>query len=327
VDPERYRRVKELVHGAADLGEAERAAFLDGVEPELRREVERFLETTGVPTGDIVPVVPPEPPLVLGPWRLEREIGRGGMGTVYEAVDTRSSTRVAVKILHPYLPRERFEREARLGREVSHPNVVRTLEFATVGEHALIAMEFAEGRTLRGPLDEARLRDVARQVAEGLAAIHAKGIVHRDLKPENLLVTEGGAVRIMDLGIAKPGDASVALTLTGQFLGSLPYASPEQCAGGETGPMADLYALGVVLYELAAGANPFRASTPGRSLMAQLEIVPPPLAGVSPFLSAVVATLLEKDPARRFPSARALATALAKGEKSAWWLARGLKPT
>jgi serine/threonine-protein kinase len=90
--------------------------------------------------------------------------------------------------------------------------------------------------------------------------------------------------------------------------------------------LADLYALGVVLFELATGGNPFRRDTPVESLKAQIEFTPPPLSGVSPFLAAVVATLLEKDPARRFPSARALATALAKGEKSAWWLARGLRP-
>ena len=326
MDPERYRRVKELVHGAAELSGAEREALLAGVDPELRGEVLRYIETNGVSTNELVPLVPPSPPPHLGPWRLEREIGRGGMGTVYEAIDTRSSTRVAVKVLHPYFDRVRFALEARLGQRVDHPNVVRTLEFATVGEHDLLVMEYAEGRTPRGPLDDARLRDVARQVALGLAAIHAEGIVHRDLKPENLLVTADGVVRIMDLGIAKPGDLSVALTRTGQFLGSLPYAAPEQCEGKEIGPMADLYALGVILYELATGVNPFRTETPRDSLNAQLSVVPPPLAGVSPFLAAVVATLLEKDPARRFPSAKALATALAKGEKSAWWLARTLKP-
>jgi serine/threonine-protein kinase len=210
---------------------------------------------------------------------------------------------------------------------VDHPNVVRTLEFASVGEHDLLVMEYAEGRTLRelAARDEEFLRDVARQAAEGLAAIHAAGIVHRDLKPENILVTRDGVVRIMDLGVAKAGDASVALTHTGQFLGSLQYAAPEQCAGRAIGPMADLYALGVVLYELAAGENPFRAQTPGASFRAQLDLVPPPLALVSPFLAAVVATLLEKDPERRFPSARVLATALAKGERGAWWLARRLR--
>jgi serine/threonine-protein kinase len=254
------------------------------------------------------------------------------MGTVYEAIDTRSGDRVAVKVLHPHLQaRERFTREARLGQQVNHPNVVRTLAYESVDAYDLIVMEYVEGRTLRDfkTVSDALLRDIARQVAEGLAAIHAAGIVHRDLKPENLLMTADGILRIMDLGIAKPGDASVALTRTGQFLGSLPYAAPEQCAGREVGPLADLYALGVVLHELATGENPFRAATPGASLKAQLEFVPPPLASkrpdLSPFLGAVVAALLAKDPAWRFPSARALATALAKGERSAWWLARGLR--
>jgi serine/threonine-protein kinase len=190
-------------------------------------------------------------------------------------------------------------------------------------------MEYVEGRTLREMagehVGEERLRDLARQAAEGLAAIHAAGIVHRDLKPENILVDRDGALRIMDLGIAKPGDASVALTRPGQFLGSLPYAAPEQCAGGEAGPAADLYALGVVLFELATGGNPFRADTPSECLRAQIALVPPPVAGVTPFLADVIATLLAKDPARRFPSARVLATALAKGEAGAWWTSRGFR--
>jgi len=332
VDDERYRRVRDLLHAAAGRKGAERALLLDTEpDPEVRREVERLLAGTGVATNDIFPEAAPAPPRDLGPYALKREIGRGGMGTVYEATDTRSGARVAVKLLHPYLrsSRERFAREARLGRQVEHGNVVRTLDFVSIGAYDLIVMEYVEGWTLRemarAIVPEPRLRDLARQVAEGLAAIHAAGIVHRDLKPENILVDREGAVRIMDLGIAKPGDASVALTVPGQFLGSLPYAAPEQCAGGEAGPAADLYALGVVLHELATGTNPFQAGTPGESLNAQLTFVPAPVASVSPFLASVIATLLEKDPARRFASARVLATALARGEKGAWWTSRGFR--
>jgi len=332
VDPERYRRVKELLHAAAEKRGAERAALLDGErDPEVRREVERLLGSAGVPTNDLVPEAAPAPPRTLGPFTIDREIGRGGMGTVYEATDTRSSSRVAVKVLHPYLhaARERFAREARLGQLVDHPNVVRTLAFVAVDPYDMLVMEYVQGRTLRAlagnPVSEMSLRDLARQTAEGLAAIHAAGIVHRDLKPENILVTAEGVVRIMDLGIAKPDHASVALTETGQFLGSLAYASPEQCAGGEVGPAADLYALGVVLFELATGANPFQRDTPAESLKAQIALVPPPVDGVSPFLAEVIATLLRKDPAQRFVSARVLATALAKGEQGAWWTSRDFR--
>jgi eukaryotic-like serine/threonine-protein kinase len=333
VNAEQYRRVKDLLHAAAERRGIERALLLDTEpDPEVRREVERLLGSDGVPTNDLFPAAAPAPPRNLGPYSLGREIGRGGMGTVYEATDTRSGARVAVKLLHPYLHslRERFAREARLGREVEHRNVVRTLDFVSVDAYDLLVMEYVEGRTLREmagtAVAEPLLRDLARQTAEGLAAIHAAGIVHRDLKPENILVDGEGVVRIMDLGIAKPSDTSVALTQPGQFLGSLPYAAPEQCAGGEAGPPADLYALGVILYELATGGNPFRADTPGASLRAQIALVPPPVASVSPFLGEVIGTLLAKDPARRFPSARVLATALAKGEQGAWWTSRGFRP-
>jgi tetratricopeptide (TPR) repeat protein/predicted Ser/Thr protein kinase len=334
MDPERYRRVRELLHAAGGRTGAERAALLAKErDPEVRREVEHLLRTEGVPTNDLVPAAPPGPPEILGAYRLVREIGRGGMGTVYEAVDTRSNARVAVKVLHPHLGvRDRFAREARLGQQVSHRNVVRTFERVSVGGYDLLVMEYVEGRTLRElaaewrTVPEGLLREIARQTAEGLAAIHAAGIVHRDLKPENLLLTGERGIRIMDLGVAKTFDASVALTREGQFLGSLPYAAPEQCGIGDVGPAADLYALGVILYELATGANPFRADTPGASLKAQLDLVPPPVAERSPdasaFFSELVSTLLAKDPARRFPSARALAEALADGERGTWWSLR-----
>ncbi|MCK6459143.1 MAG: protein kinase [Planctomycetes bacterium] len=329
--------MRTILHAAAEKRGADRSAYLDaacGADRALRREVERLLGTAGVPTNQIVPATAPAPPPVLGPYRLEREIGRGGMGTVYEAIDTRTSARVALKALHPYLLgsatlRERFTREARLGKQVSHRNVVRTLEYECVDGYHLLAMEYVEGRTLRALADEWRtvpegfLREIARQAASGLAAIHEAGIVHRDLKPENILVTDDRRVRIMDLGVAKIHDASVALTIEGQFLGSLPYAAPEQCEGREVGPAADLYSLGVVLYELATGENPFRSETPGASLRAHLDVVPPVAAerngDVSPFFSEVLATLLAKSAARRFASARALAAVLEAGEQGPWW--------
>jgi serine/threonine-protein kinase len=181
-----------------------------------------------------------------------------------------------------------------------------------VDGYDLLVMEYVEGRTLRGlgPAPEPLLRDIARQCAAGLAAIHDAGIVHRDLKPENIVLTADGRVRIMDLGIAKVHDASVMLTRTGQFLGSLPYAAPEQCDGREVGPAADLYALGVVLHELATGQNPFRGETPAAILRAKLVRVPAPAATLSPAFRAVLATLLDLDPAKRFGSARALLEAL-----------------
>jgi tetratricopeptide (TPR) repeat protein len=170
---------------------------------------------------------------------------------------------------------------------------------------------------------ESLLREIALQAAAGLEAIHAAGVVHRDVKPENLLLADDARLRISDLGVAKLAESGSTLTSEGHFVGTLAYASPEQCQGGPVGPASDLYALGVVLYELATGANPFASDGPWGALRAHLDRVPPPVHEVRPdfssFLSGVVATLLAKDPAQRFASARALRAAVEEGEGGAWW--------
>ncbi|MCU0725264.1 MAG: tetratricopeptide repeat protein [Planctomycetes bacterium] len=273
----------------------------------------------------------------IGPYRLLRALGSGAMGTVYLAEED-GRERVALKVVHPHLLTRqgffgRFEREAEAGRRVAHPNVVRTrgVDLLVVEgvPWCFLVMEYVEGRTLRTLLDdlgtvpEALVREIGRQVARGLSAIHAAGVVHRDVKPENVLITNDHRVRIMDLGVARLLDASVALTQEGQFAGSLLYAAPEQLARGTVGPAADLYALGVVLHELATGQNPFRGEDSAAVVRAHLLERPPALTEVdpdlSPFLSEVVRTLLAKDPANRFPSADDLAGVLDAAERSGWW--------
>ncbi|MHC4473218.1 MAG: serine/threonine-protein kinase, partial [Planctomycetota bacterium] len=285
----------------------------------------------------------------LGAYLVDREIGRGGMGTVYLARDGGDADdpggSVALKVVHPHLMErqgffKRFLREAEMGRRLNHVNVVRTLEADAVkveGETFLfLVMEYVEGRTLRellrdlGSAPEALLLEIARQTATGLAAIHAAGIVHRDLKPENVLITDDHRVRIMDLGVARPLEDLDALTHEGQFAGSLVYAAPEQFGRGELGPAADLYALGVLLYELATGDNPFRHEAPAEVMRAHLDLTPPPACErnpeVSDFLSEVLAELLEKVPDERFASAEALLEVLEEGERSRWWLERERAP-
>ncbi|MHC4490600.1 MAG: protein kinase domain-containing protein, partial [Planctomycetota bacterium] len=217
-----------------------------------------------------------------------------------------------------------------------HENVVRTLDVDAVqiGQRTVhfLVMEYVEGRTLRtlarkvGTVPEALLREIALQVAAGLAAIHRAGIVHRDLKPENLLITDDHRVRIMDLGVARPIQGTLALTQEDQFAGSLFYAAPEQFEQAEIGPAADLYALGVLLYELATGQNPFRADEMAPVMKAHLELVPPRvnerLPEVSAFFSELVATLLEKEPGKRVESAEALRDLLDRGERTTWWTER-----
>ncbi|MCU0728123.1 MAG: protein kinase [Planctomycetes bacterium] len=273
----------------------------------------------------------------VGPYRLLQVLGSGAMGTVYLAEED-GGERLALKVVHPHLLTRRgffgrFEREAEAGRRVTHPNVVRTrgVDLLVVEgvPWCFLVMEYVEGRTLRTLLDdlgtvpEALVREIAKQVARGLAAIHAAGVVHRDVKPENVLITNDHRVRIMDLGVARLVDASVALTQEGQFAGSLLYAAPEQLGRGTVGPAADLYALGVVLHELATGQNPFRGEDSAAVVHAHLSEKPPVLAEVdpdlSPFLAEVVSTLLAKDPTSRFPSAENLADVLDAAERSGWW--------
>ena len=207
----------------------------------------------------------------VGPYAIDAELGSGGMGIVYKA--TGPDGPVALKVVHPHLLSspgffKRFLREAEVGRKVVHENVVRTFDFDALvvddKQVNFLVMEYVEGRSLRELLDElgtvpeTLLRELAVQIAAGLDAIHAAGIIHRDLKPENVLITNDYQVRIMDLGVARLQEASLSLTHEGQFAGSVLYAAPEQFTSEKVGPPVDLYALGVLLYELATGENPFR---------------------------------------------------------------------
>ncbi|MHC4472969.1 MAG: serine/threonine-protein kinase, partial [Planctomycetota bacterium] len=349
--PERMRRLEELFSRMVELPPEEREAFLDREceDTEIRSRLAAMLEEElrghagilEVPIVDFSAGWTPTRGERLGSFRVERPLGAGGMGTVCLAEDG-EGRRVALKVLHPHLVGapgffKRFLREAQSGRRVDHPHVVRTLDAdaAEVGGSTLLylVMEYVEGRTLRqllkdlGPVPEALLLEIAGQAASGLSAIHEAGVVHRDLKPENILITDDHRVRIMDLGVARRLEETLGITREGLFVGSLPYAAPEQFGAGEVGPAADLYALGVVLHELASGVNPFRHDDPPAVMKAQLETVPPRVGdvvpGLSDFLSGLVSALLEKDPNRRPGSAAELRDIVAQGERSPWWSAQG----
>ncbi|MHC4956203.1 MAG: serine/threonine-protein kinase [Planctomycetota bacterium] len=278
---------------------------------------------------------PLDAPKSLGDYDLEAELGRGGMGTVYRAHERSTGKTVAIKLLHPWLgtmpttAAERFRREAETGISIEHDNIVRTLEFASDGAYHFLVMEYVEGRTLReladdlGEVPESLLREIARQVVRALVVIHDKRVLHRDLKPENVLITDDMRVRVMDLGTAKVDDMTLQLTREGEFVGSIAYAAPEQFGGEDFGPSADRYALGVLLYELASGTNPFRHDSPMAAIQAHQNVTATPLTLLEPatsrFFSEVVGTLLEKDPARRFESTAELLTVLEQGEASDWW--------
>lgn len=293
---------------------------------------------------------------VLGRYRVLDELGMGGMGVVHlaetlpdagegetEGEPPAPGTRVALKILHPHLVTtkdhgRRFRREGRIGSTVVHPNLVRTYEAGTGSYRGTvtnyIAMELVEGQTLRdlvrelGRVPEELALTVASQVAAALEAVHGAGITHRDLKPENVIITPGHEVKVMDLGIAKVRDASIQLSLTGEFLGTIHYAAPEQFQSPEkVGPGADLYAMGVLLHEMLTGTNPFFHADFRITLRRTLYETPARMSAALPEVSAVldqlVATLLAKSPDLRLPSATAVRDVLEHGEGSAWWQTAG----
>jgi TolB-like protein/tetratricopeptide (TPR) repeat protein len=257
------------------------------------------------------------------------------MGEVYRARDTKLDRDVAIKVLPQSVAADpdalaRFEREAKAVAALSHPNILSIFDFGTYAGTSCAAMELLEGETLRsridaGPIPQREALDLALQAARGLSAAHQKRVVHRDLKPENLFVTNDGHLKILDFGLARrsdaaePGDVTDAATVTrhtepGTVLGTVGYMSPEQVRGEVADARSDLFSLGAVLFEMLTGRRAFRRDTAAETLTAILREDPPELSGsgsrIPPALAAIVRECLEKDPARRLPSAEALALRL-----------------
>jgi serine/threonine protein kinase len=256
----------------------------------------------------------------LGPYEILSALGAGGMGEVWKARDTRLNRLVAIKASHTPFS-DRFEREARAIAAVNHPRICSLYD---VGPDYLV-MEYVEGDSLHGPVPLARVLALAEQILDALDAAHEKGIVHRDLKPGNILLTKSG-VKVLDFGLAKiqHGPAAdgvtqvethaVSLTAEGSILGTLPYMSPEQVEGRDADARSDIFAFGVVLYELVAGTRPFAGQTQANLVASILKEEPRPLIEIEPRtprgLAEVVGTCLEKDPEKRWQSARDVKHAL-----------------
>lgn len=257
-------------------------------------------------------------------YRITGQLGAGGMGVVYRALDLKLDRTVALKFLPPEATRDpaakiRFVNEARAASALDHPNICTIHEIDEAEDGQLfIVMACYEGETLkdriaRGPLPLDEVLDTAQGIAQGLAKAHGQGIVHRDVKPANIFLTSDGAVKILDFGLAKLAKAT-GVTRTGATLGTVAYMAPEQAGGEETDHRTDLWCLGVVLYEMATGRPPFRGEENQAVIFAILNGEPePPTAvrtGVPMELERLIARCLEKDPGARYQTAGDLASDL-----------------
>ncbi|MCU1352653.1 MAG: Serine/threonine-protein kinase PrkC, partial [Acidimicrobiales bacterium] len=265
-----------------------------------------------------------EAAVLSGRYALGAVLGGGGMGEVRAARDLRLGREVAIKLLRPDLARDpgvrrRFEHEARAAARLTHPHVVTVYDTGEDQGEAYLVMECLPGRTLAdemaaGPLPPERVVAVGTAILGALTAAHELGIVHRDIKPSNVLVAADGSPKVADFGIAKTSESSDH-TGTGLVVGTTAYLAPERLRGEPASSRSDTYSVGVVLYEALTGHRPYVGDTPAAVVHAVQSLEPVPAAelrpGVDPGLSATLARAMAKDPAERFPSAAALAGALA----------------
>ena len=247
-------------------------------------------------------------------------LGQGGMGQVYRARDTTLKRTVAIKVLWPHLAaseraRTRFRREAQSAARLNHPSIVAVYDHGADQDLQYLVMEHLHGRTLaallaeEGPLEPGDAVAVAAELGRALAAAHGAGIVHRDVKPGNVIVTSENGVKVLDFGIARAVTAET-VTDTAAVMGTAAYLSPEQAAGGRADARSDIYALGVVLYEMLVGEPPFVGETPLAVAYKHLNDVPLPPSelrpGVPRGLDAVIARAMAKDPDQRYATAEAM---------------------
>jgi hypothetical protein len=262
--------------------------------------------------------------VIGGRYRLVQRIAGGGMASVWEAVDDVLARPVAVKLLHPHLAADeqfvtRFRREAVAAARLAHPSIVSIFDTCSDGATEAIVMELVRGTTLRAELDRrgrfepAAAASVVAEIADALVAAHAAGIVHRDVKPANVLLSTDGRVLVADFGIAKAID-ELELTGAGTTLGTAKYLAPEQVEGKPVDGRTDVYAAGVILYELLAGQPPFTADTEAATALARLHRDPEPLRAANPAvpadLEAIALRALARDPGARIGSASELRDAL-----------------
>jgi serine/threonine protein kinase len=338
---ERDARIDRLYEQALAQPSDTRQAYVDAApeSDDIKAEVRAVLAADAYagdflqqPPVEVPPATPLAPGATIGQYLIERELGRGGMGIVYEAIDTRLNRHVALKSIAPGRPaderqRARLQQEARAAAALTHPGIATVYALEEFDGQLFIASEFLDGETLRaeierGPMKLDRVIATAADLARALAAAHERHVVHRDLKPENVIRTSTGTLKILDFGLARildPGDIvsrtrSVArLTEDGMLAGTPPYMAPEQLRGESTDFRVDQFALGVVLYELATGRHPFAALSLQSVIARILAVDPAPPRmpeEMAPVLWDIILRCLQKDPAARYPETREIADAL-----------------
>src|SRR5215831_5318123 len=346
--PERYREVGRIFRAATEVPSDRRDAFLAtacGNDKALRQEVESLLNHDSQRKGWIdaraLDVAAQALATTSSKTWIGRQVhhyqvlsllGKGGMGEVYRARDKRLERDVALKALPTAYSTDaerlrRFEQEARATGRLNHPNILTVYDVGVIDSAPYIVTELLEGEELRAQLKQGaiaprRVLAYACQIADGLAAAHAKGIVHRDLKPENIFVTSDGRVKILDFGLAKLKEPASGSSITvqtpntapGVVMGTANYMSPEQVRGDETEEKSDIFALGVILYEMLCGERPFSGESAVEVMNSILTVEPADLSEtnpkISPVLSRIVRRCLEKKPEQRFQSASDLSFAL-----------------
>lgn len=261
----------------------------------------------------------------VGPYEILEEIGRGGMGLVFKARHEKLGRFVALKMLAPHLAtnpkmRARFLREAKLQAKLSHPNVVNIFDYLEQDSNVFLVMEYVQGKSLeemllkKGRFSVPEVLYVAEGVLEALTFMHRQGIIHRDIKPSNILVSETGLIKVTDFGIARLAEEEASLTQVGGKVGTLFYMAPELLKGRKLSPAADIYSLGVTLFQLLTGQVPFTGKTEYEIIKAHLEKPPPDLKKLNPevpeALAQIIQKALAKEPTERFPSAVAFLEAI-----------------
>jgi serine/threonine-protein kinase len=359
--PERWQKIEEIFEGAAERAPRERSAFLDEMcagDAELRQEVLSMLEHQQ-PTGHLISTLVQDAakllsqmPYVVGQetrfipgailaerYRIIGQLGKGGMGEVYRADDLKLGQAVALKFLPERLSKdaamlERFHREVRTARKVSHPNVCRVFDIGEAGGQHFLSMEYIDGEDLSsllrriGRLPEDKATEIARQLCAGLAAAHDEGVLHRDLKPANIMIDGRGRARITDFGLAGLSDEFRGNEIRS---GTPAYMSPEQLSGKEVTFRSDIYSLGLLLYEVFTGKKAFPADTLDEIIRQRETSRPASISSlvkeVDPLVERAIGRCLEKDPEKRPGSASQVAAALPGGDPLAAAVAAGETPS